>query len=253
MNSIVISYPQEYFEPFNGSKLHKDRDPEYVWAVDEDANTHVFPTYGRSFEKVKFLFQKEGLKVVTHAALNTVGQELMRTKSSLYNADDFFDFEAFQSRPHGEYNKVSSFSWYIDWSQGRENFKIVIDLDFKCFSYMNSHENYMVKRCPLFPAIKKEEGLEMSKTGYVDNIKTPVEKPVDNVVETVDKPEIKKPVFNFGGILKTKLEETESIGERIMELKEEVETIQQEVEKYLDEQSIEEKKPDNGFTFTFKI
>jgi hypothetical protein len=152
----VLTYDKKWFKPFETSSIKKAIIPSYVWCIEpKDSELIILPTYGRSFDKVRYLFDKDGINVMTYAELNEDGIIYYEQNNlSLFNLDDFAPIEA--SVGYKKTNSIT-YNWFIDWSKGRENYKLVIDLNMRTFGYMDSRENYISKRLSLSEAYLKKD------------------------------------------------------------------------------------------------
>lgn len=152
----ILSYDIKWFIPFEKSSIDKNVTPKYVWCIEPiDSELVILPTYGRSFDKVRYLYDKDGINVMTHAVLNENGVIFYEQNDlCLFNLDDFAPIES--SAGYKKTNSIT-YNWFIDWSKGRENYKLVIDLNSRTFGYMDSRENYKTKRLHLCEAYLKKD------------------------------------------------------------------------------------------------
>lgn len=152
----VLSYDLKWFIPFEKSSIDKNVIPKYVWCIEPvDSELVILPTYGRSFDKIRYLYDKDGINVMTHAVLNEDGVIFYEQNNlCLFNLEDFASMEATIG-----YKKTNSitYNWFIDWSRGREDYKLVVDLNSRTFGYMDSRENYKTKRLSLCEAYLKKD------------------------------------------------------------------------------------------------
>lgn len=254
----MISYDTKYFNPFETARIIKDIIPEYIWVMDEGGDVFILPSHGKSYEKLKYIFAKEKkLNPIAHATLNELGVEKMNKDLSLFSSDDFFPFEDHIKLHYRKSGEQTYYGWFLDWSRGRDNYKVVIDIFVRPYLYVSDTEPFDKKRVFIFDAYpladKRDEHTQaiLLERGYGENQSSMLSNiSLRDAIDSITDSEIAD--FDF----KLKQASLLPVAEPVLEaLESPAETPKSEEPTEIKiEEPIVEKKEDNsfeGFTFTF--